>query len=440
MQFEVIRKSHKKEIIIGVIVFVIIAIVLIVHQSFAKYRTVKKFTILEGTITYTPYDYRIRYINIAGDVYTCDPTINECKDMIKYIPSNGYKLVNTSYCETKNDLGLYIKDNNINLSYQNGQVIISASKKKAKCYLYFEKNSAKDKILASIIPKNETPDFSKIATTDEGVFKAKDDDGDTYYWRGAVTNNYVKFANKYWRIIRINGDGSVRLIYDGTSIHNNGISTSDSIAVASKAFNSSYNNNMYVGFKYTSGEVHGTGTKSTILESLETWYTSNLSSYASKIDTNAGFCGDRTPSTSDKLIDNKGGTGITTTYYGAYVRLKTNRAPVLTCPTEDLYTVSGASKGNKSLIYPIGLITADEVAMAGSIYGTTNKNYYLYTGQVYWTMSPSHYGSSVFFVNQDGDLAFWTVHVMHGVRPVINLRSDITLTGKGTASDPYVVQ
>ena len=249
---------------------------------------------------------------------------------------------------------------------------------------------------------------------------------------GAVTNNYVKFANKIWRIIRINGDGSIRIIYDG-------------IAYTS-AFNSSYNNNMYVGFKYTSGQVHGTGTKSTILTNLETWYTSNLANYATKIDINAGFCGDRTPSTSKVEINNRGGTGEEVTYYAGYIRLSTGmRNPNLMCSAEDLYTIKESENGNKSLTYPVGLITADEVVYAGGFGGKSNGKYYLYTGQEYWTMSPYSYSSSetyrarLFVVTTVGQLNSGRVILGYGMRPVINLRSDVELTGTGTMSDPYVV-
>ena len=279
----------------------------------------------------------------------------------------------------------------------------------------------------------------------EGVFKTKDYDGDTYYFRGAVTNNYVKFANKYWRIIRINGDGTIRLIYQGTSA----TSTGTNAQIGTSAFNSSYNNNMYVGFKYTSGQVHGIGTASTILGTLNTWYNNNLASYASKLDMNAGFCGDRTPSSSSSSMDYEGGYGTLETYYGADIRLVANKAPVLTCLTGDFYTVSGSSKGNKSLTYPIGLISADEVSMAGGVTATQNKNYYLYTGESYWAMSPSKFyndaeydiiDTHVYVIHYLGQLGSYWVNNTRGVRPVINLKADVTLTGKGTASDPFVVQ
>ena len=296
-----------------------------------------------------------------------------------------------------------------------------------------------------------TPDFSKTAQascsdtskceTTNGVYKAQDNDGDSFYFRGAVTNNYVKFAGFYWRIIRINGDGTIRMIYDGTSAHANGTSTTDSI-VAIQKFNANKNNNAYVGFRYVLGEVHGLGAKSKALEQLETWYTNNLASYASKIDINAGFCGDRT------FTPIYGGTGTTLTYYGGYTRLMTSKTPVLTCgDASDLYTINSSNKGNKSLTYPIGLIIADEVSMAGGLYGAVNQNYYLYNGQSYWTLSPTQFqgssvdtfSASVFYVLSSGYLTATSANLANGIRPVINLKADTIFTGSGTMTDPYVV-
>ena len=323
------------------------------------------------------------------------------------------------------------------------------------CNLYFEDKSRdiKPEIIASA--KSGTPDFSAVATTDEGVYKAQDNDDESYYFRGAVTNNYVKFANKWWRIIRINGDGSIRLIYDGTSGHQNGEETTDSIAIASQKFshkdayyNTSTDNafvkdNAYVGFKYTVGELHGLGTKSNALVQLETWYQNNLSSYASKIATNAGFCGDRTPSTSGSSINNTGGTGTTLTYYAGYIRLATNKTPALICTnSSDLYTVNSSSKGNKSLTYPIGLITADEVSMAGGVFEIENSSYYLYNGQFYWMLTPSYFSglsARMLVVLPTGNVLAYLINNPLGLRPVINLKDDTKFTGTGTLSDPYTV-
>jgi len=456
MQFEVMKKSHKKEVIIGVIVLVIIAIVFIVQLSFAKYQTVKNMTIVSGTIDYSLSDFEIIAMYQQKADQTC--TESSCYDAITKMPGIGYAINESkSYCNINNT-----KDPGARL-YTNSEwehVMIDLQRG-SKCYVYFDRGSiiggsiieGSNGILKNITVKTGTPNFSKVATTDEGVYKAKDESGnDSYYWRGAVTNNYVKFANKFWRIIRINGDGTIRIIYDGETARANGTT----LTVETSAFNTTNSNNMYVGFRYTSGQVHGLGTESTILKQLNTWYTTNLASYASKIDIYAGFCGDRTPYIcSDFKCEDAtsgGGTGKTATYYGVYIRLFRNKAPVLTCPTEDFYTMTGWSvKGNKSLTYPIGLITADEVAMAGGLSDalvTSNSSYYLYTGKSYWTMSPNRYDSSSSYpaamyvvTGSEGRLTYGSVTTSgYGVRPVINLKADVKLTGKGTASDPYIVQ
>ena len=107
-----------------------------------------------------------------------------------------------------------------------------------------------------------------------------------------------------------------------------------------------------------------------------------------------------------------------------------------------MFTVSGSSKGNHKLTYPIGLITSDEVVLAGGFGGSSNNSYYLYTGQYYWTMSPAVYNgyAIVFRVFSDGSLSSGNgVDIANGVRPVINLKADVSFTGEGTASNPYEV-
>ncbi len=288
-------------------------------------------------------------------------------------------------------------------------------------------------------------DFSVTVTEDTTgtIYYEDTSKGRTYYFAGNPSDNWVQFAGFYWRIIRINEDGSLRLIYQGTS--NTATGSGTQLANIS-AFNSSSNNNAYVGLKYTTNNVHGTGTNSTILTALNTWYTNNLASYADDLDGNAGFCGDRTPSTNESVSNGQGGTGTTTTYYGGYIRLVTNRQPTFECANDsDLYTVSGSSNGNKALQYPIGLISADEVAYAGGVYGANNQSYYLYTGQNYWTMSPSNFSGSsgsawVFHVYSNG-LLYPNVFSQIGVRPVVNLKASTTFSsGNGTSLNPYVVE
>ena len=188
--------------------------------------------------------------------------------------------------------------------------------------------TVKDIILAHKNIDTRT-DFSTILEEDTTgtIYQAQDDDGITYYYAGAPTDNWVQWAGYYWRIIRINGDGTLRLIYNGTSTTTTGSGTQ----IQTSAFNSSYNNNAYVGFKYTIDNVHGTGTNSDILNNLNIWYSNNLASHADKIDMNAGFCNDRQPSTSISSSNGEGGTGTTTTYYAASIRLDTNKSPSFKC-------------------------------------------------------------------------------------------------------------
>ena len=298
-------------------------------------------------------------------------------------------------------------------------------------------------------------DFSTTVenTTTGTIYKSLDesqydDDGEVYYFAGAPTDNYVKFAGFYWRIIRINGDGSLRIIYDGTSAHGNGES-SDDRQIDQRPFNSLDDNNMYVGYMYTEGEVHGLKTSSTIKDVLDNWYIVNVlnKGYSEYVSMEAGFCGDREPSTDESISNGSGGTGTIQTYYGAYIRLvNRTKSPTLKCKNnDDMYTVSESNRGNNALSNPIGLITADEVAMAGLLQGKGTLNSYLYIGQQYWTMSPFRYitlnvGSDVFSVSPTSGLNGSPSEYMFGVRPVINLASDVELTGSGTSEDPYVVK
>ena len=261
---------------------------------------------------------------------------------------------------------------------------------------------------------------------------------ESYYYTGNP-NNWVSFAGFWWRIIRINGDGSIRMIYQGKSANETGTGTQ----IQTSAFNSSSNRNAYVGYMYGDPNAndyvgtHANTTSSTIKGVLDTWYINNLADDVDFIDENAGFCGDRTPSTSSSSNNNSGGIGTMNTYYGSYIRLISNNNSSLQCGSQDVYTTTDGSSGNKSLTYPIGLVTADEYALAGS------SNSYLYVGIDYWTISPAYFINAadyVFVVDGVGSLSMnWSVNNSFGVRPVINLRADVSLTGSGTTSDPFAV-
>ena len=295
-------------------------------------------------------------------------------------------------------------------------------------------------------------DFS-IAVTDTTtgtIYKSLDesqydDFGEVYYFAGNPTDNWVHFGGYYWRIIRINGNGSIRMIYSGSDA-TGPVTTGTGTQIGTSSFNTSNNDNMYVGYMYQSNQVHGLTEQSNIKQILDTWYDSNLKDEVKYLEGSAGFCGDR-------RVSSGTGTGTTYTDYVSYNRLINEKKPSLQCNDEDTYTTMDSDKGNKSLDNPIGLVTADEVIMSGSLAtlfidttpGLENNSYYLYTGQNYWTISPAGYftgyivGSSMFYISSTGALAAWTVNNNYGVRPVINIRADVQLTGSGTTSDPFKV-
>ena len=405
------------------------------------------------------------------------------------------------------------------------------------CMLVMNNHEATVETAKTAIKAKGTPDFTKIAPNDsetDGLYMAEDDEGESYYYRGAVKNNYVSFAGFTWRIIRRNGDGSVRMIYSGKSTSDTG----DNVTIGNSQFNSKYRDPTYVGYKYnedfslhenngTTGYTWFTNTKkynfgtgytfdeatkkftltgdikqltwndnhdeivnnglyscleiscnvvykivgynsatqmkvqpisyssnsllsaqtnktdSPIKTKLDNWYKTNMTSYTSKL-ADETFCSDRSISS---------GTGYKTdsfTFYGAYNRLQDSKKPSLKCSqNNDKFKMSNESA---KLDYPVGLILADEVVLAGgrSYYNgeySPNSNYYLYNGKYYWTLSPSYfdsYGSlaTVWLVLPSGDLNPWyNVTNSFGVRPVISLRADTMITkGDGSSLNPFVIQ
>ena len=283
--------------------------------------------------------------------------------------------------------------------------------------------------------------------SDKGLYQGTDDYGTTYYYRGNVKNNIVKFAGFYWQIVRINGDGSIRLMYDGAVKNASGVN--QSINNRTYQFNSKYNDPAYVGYMYgnpdgtTFDEVHTNTTSSTIKTTVDNWYKTNIvdKGYSNYVSNAVGFCGDRTL---------RSGDGVSTTqysYFGAYKRFENNN-PQFTCPEPSryLYTTADSSIGNKALTYPVGLITYDELVFAGMDNRHINKLSWAYSTQHYWTMSPSHFYAAhgnafEWNLNSAGYLHYgWFVTNSLGARPVINLKSDTLITGGiGTSSDPFVV-
>ena len=385
---------------------------------------------------------------------------------------------------------------------------------------------------------NYTSSIKSYDNSSTGMYATQDDDGTSYYYRGAVAGNYVKLADKYWRIIRVNGDGTLRLIYDGTSLHLNGESSSDR-QIGTKSFNVLASDNAYIGYMYgdtnnnqieesngsyiqpglnstikyyfgtdyifdkntntfklagdlvqatiteygeqyndeeyytcfnansnatceklwhaqkynspTAMEVkvvtyastsyekaHANEVNSNIKVYLENWYKNNMMNVDNLISKDTIFCNNR------KVYDSGNGYGLFDTIYSNQKIIDSN--PDLYCPqNNDKFSVT-TTKGNGKMNNPVGLITADEVSMAGGITGAQNTLYYLYTGTNYWTMTPAHYYyydlAHEFYVVSTGGIGTWNMlHSEFGVRPVINLdTTKVTFTGTGTMQDPYVIK
>ena len=305
-----------------------------------------------------------------------------------------------------------------------------------------------------------------ISTADEALLaSAEDDYGTSYYFRGAVTNNYVEFANKCWRIVRVSGDGSVKLILHndnptGAANPCDAANNSASAAFArysgetyKSAFNEKTDDNAYLGFMYGAAgatdyaSTHANTNKSTILTNLETWYNNNISDYADKI-ADTVWCNDKTivkdttynPSSYGGNATGLG-FGINKTWYGAAQRLlSTSGSAGGTGPS--LKCNGDLSKINSK----VGLITADELAFAGYAYGLENSTTYLQENatDTYWcSLSPGLFNGSYalvwYIIGSSGDFAHVYVFYTSGVRPSISLKSTTNVTGNGTSEDPYVV-
>ena len=414
-----------------------------------------------------------------------------------------------------------------------------------------------DKIVASVDDTGKCPTINSDGTVNVTkkedsygyICSAEDAYGTSYYYRGNVTNNYVKFAGFYWRIIRINGDGTVRVIYDGTSAHVNGEKSSDRHIGTSEfneywkkdnvqeATNSGvYNDNAGVGYMYgnrdavaepttdyssvnfssvttyyiakeynydattdrftlkdpiailgkdltkdyigyyctdqyptstpssvrllykitdimagtpttvrygfvrygtSSKEVAQTNTNDSDIKAyLDTWYKNNiLDTENEQYLVDNTFCNDRS------FSENNTGTGAgtsTTRYRWLYFSDAASKS-TLKCPQQnDAFTVGDTTYGNGALTYPIGLISTDEVVLAGG-YNSNNSHYYLYSGQTYWTSSPREFdGNIVRRMRVD----FWgsancSTSSDDVVRPVLNLSQEVLQNGDGSMENPY---
>ena len=394
-----------------------------------------------------------------------------------------------------------------------------------------------------------------VIDTDNGLYAANDDLGTSYYYRGNVKNNYVYFAHSYWRIVRRNGDGTVRLMFYNWGIDNgtygdeyrinkkyydptfvgwmyNDDDFSTTEIESSDAIFNNYDSrtNYYFGKSYTydsttklfylsgtveNGDVIQTDWKthyndvldgnyiyscfstdslstgcpvlmkinsrrssseinvhylsysstsysnavknekaSDIIDRLNSWYDSYIAnetdneghSYAEYI-ADGIFCNDRSLSTEE---DNGNGYSLSpTTHYASWERIINNHLPILTCPNNnDKFVLGGSSitSDAKKLTKAIGLLTADEVAMAGGSYDIDNSRFFMHYGEnkYVWTSTPSFFSSwsriaSLWTLNKRGSLTNWyNVKDSGAIRPVVNVKASIKIySGDGTIAAPY---
>ena len=320
------------------------------------------------------------------------------------------------------------------VTYTYPNLSITATENPEVCEIYFDIN-LKGKILAD---NNEQSDagisFGSASASDgtNGLYYTSDttktENGEVvYYYRGAVTNNYLVFGGYCWRIVRTVEDGSVRLRYGGTPTQNGETYTCPQTGTAvniasSQKYYTSYNNKSYVNYK-----------TSNIRTTVENWYRDNIwkngqNTKVTNLIADTPYCNDM----SEPI----------TNYFGAMGRLEVNNSPQYKCPSSTYgYTVA---KGD--ITYPIALLTADEVAYAGGVYARTNSSYYLNTGQYYWTMSPYSFSSSVgsfafvFAVFSSGNLYYSTVDVTYAAVPAVSLKPEATVKrGTGAYNDPYII-
>ena len=436
------------------------------YADLLKTNVVKNVTCKNGTTAvWDNTDFSIKLKNIHtpdyctidfGDGYSVSLTATNGT----VSPSNitvGYNGTATFTVKPNSGYKLELETNNCGGTLSGNTYTISNITSAKSCSITFDsaKPTLYKKLLVDKSTKLTRTDFSTVLTTNntKTLYTGVEDSKTVYYFAGNATDNWVKFGKNasnqdlYWRIIRTNSDGSVRLLYHGTS------TTATDAYIGISAFNSSYDNIAYVSYMYGSlGSVENARANtnnSTIKGVIDTWYKNNLNTkYGKYISTTAIYCNDRS------VID---GTYSTSSAfkYAAYTRLVSNKTPTYDCTaTEDKFTVSSTT-GNGKLTYPIALMTADEVAFAGGVYQNTATAWYYYnsvkgssTGEEWWWLMSPHdkysklaIAFSVIGSDSPGDFGGYSyVGNTGSVRPVISLKSDVLYkSGDGSANSPYQI-
>jgi len=442
--------KRKKKIMLTGVSMIVIILIITIASTFAYYQSITLQNPVNSEVGSFSNGDIIFAVTIGGTPSQTFPT-----------KGSGY-VANTVTCD-KGATGVW---NNDLWNVKVGNLTQS----KTTCNINFisEANTLNYKILSQFGGKDtivEAPIStfaSASASNEKKMYKMEDDYGISYYYRGAqnLLNNNLIFAGFQWKIVRINGDSTIRIIYNGTEEQFNQSGSVNTIGVNTQigtaTFNVDRHDNKYVGYMYggsagsasTSRAQAATNqTNSNAKSQLDVWYINNILSQEASVTsklTDRIFCNDR------RLQSEVGGSstglgyGTSVTSYAVYYRLVTNKTPTLKCGNKnDMFSVSESAKGNGALTYPIGLITADEASLAGGVRGVLNSSYYLFTNQDFWTFSPSDlnsYFADIFNISAtNGHLNYNGVDNLFGLRPYITLESNHQVTGDGSASNPFKV-
>ncbi len=335
-----------------------------------------------------------------------------------------------------------------------GAQVVATTEKKAinkTLVAAIKQQAVLDNIQSTYVTSSTGIDFSQISSDSngKGLYILHETENDSYpimYYRGAVENNHVKFANYCWLIVRTTETGGVKLVYNGETDSNGQCSaTGDRTILRGSAFNSEDGDNAYVGYMY--GEVdsesyeatHANVHDSTIKSTIDEWYGDNMVDYTDRLEDTV-WCNDRSLSPDSASA----GMGKLNTGYGADARLYVYHTPSLECVNEnDRFTVS-SENGNGALTYPVALLTADEIVYAGGVNGVDNNNFYLNNGNYWWSLSPYSFNgtnAAVFDLFSTGSLYNYYVFNTLGVRPAISLKYGVMIQsgGDGSKENPYVI-
>ena len=358
-----------------------------------------------------------------------------------------------------------------------GLNVVSGSDDVGKC------NSVKGKHISDVsscnhkcsyigIVKDCTSDGIPILTgsSESTMSITSDDYGISYYYRGHIEDNYVNFAGMCWRIVRINGDGSIKLILEdqdstcATSDGNwniptetNGTTVKGNFGYTLYAANTltasdgTQNSSSLYMMNYLNG---GTNNNESMVYAFKNFQTGPLADYLSYLKAGDWCLDDKAyvkanysiELNNQEILDKK--IKGTVLYYASYVRLgeKTPKEPTLKCNGTNM---SKFADSNSTDMY-VGTLTADEIIYSGGKIGKSNPDYYLINNFQqknslrFWFLSPYYYSSLkkdlAFLIYSGGYVSNRDVYDNASFRPAVQLKSDIQISGgDGTISNPYEI-